>query len=226
MKTYQYLLFITILLLFSAHIHLFAVDAVVRSTEGKVETKEQGGRWQPAEPGLAISRGTYISTGFNSKAILELGESTLEVKALTRMQLEQIVENSDSVDTDLFLEVGKVEANVRSTEGLRNNFKLRSPVSTAAVRGTSFVFDGFTLWVTEGTVVLSNRVGQSRGVSEGKESSTDGYSAPSNAQQTLLNDQFEVVSSLSGEGGIVKDTSSTSNLDNFSSTTEVNITWE
>ena len=226
MKTYQYLLFITILLLFSAHIHLFAVDAVVRSTEGKVEIKEPGGQWQRAASGGNISRNTYISTGFNSKAVLEIGESTLEVKALTRMQLEQIVENNDSIDTDLFLEVGKVEANVQSTEGLRNNFKLRSPVATAAVRGTSFVFDGFTLWVTEGTVVFRNRVGQNRGVSAGQESSTDGYSAPSNAQQTLLNDQFEVVSSLSGEGGIVKDTSSTSNLDNFSSTTEVNITWE
>lgn len=110
MKRYQYLLFITLLLLLSAHISLFAVDAVVQSTKGKVETRDPGGQWQRAEPGLTISRGTYISTGFNSEAVLELGESTLEVKALTRMQLEQIVEESDSVDTDLFLEVGKVEA--------------------------------------------------------------------------------------------------------------------
>lgn len=204
MKTYKTLLSISFLLLFAAHIPLFAVDAIVRSTEGKVEIKEPGGQWQRADSGRNISRGTYISTGFNSKAVLELGRSTLEVKALTRMQLEQIVENSDSVDTDLFLEVGKVEANVRSTKGLRNNFKLRSPVSTAAVRGTSFVFDGFTLWVTEGTVVFRNQVGQRRGVSEGKESSTDGFSAPTNAQQTLLNDQFEVVSSLSEGGGITK----------------------
>jgi len=223
MKTYKTLLSITFLLLFAAAIPLFAVDAVVRSTEGKVETKETGGRWQPAEPGLSISRGTYISTGFNSKAVLELGESTLEVKALTRMQLEQIVENSDSVDTDLFLEVGKVEANVQSTEGLRNNFKLRSPVSTAAVRGTSFVFDGFTLWVTEGTVVLSNRVSQNRGVSAGQESSTDGYSSPSNSQQTLLNDQFEVVSSLSGDGGIVKKGST--QVNDYSRVI-LNVAWE
>ncbi|MFO7729568.1 MAG: FecR domain-containing protein [Spirochaetia bacterium] len=223
MKTYKSLLYITILLLFAAAAPLFAVDAVIRSTEGKVEVKETGGQWQRAASGRSISRGTYISTGFNSKAVLELGESTLEVKALTRMQLEQIVEESDSVDTDLFLEVGKVEANVRTTEGLRNNFKLRSAVSTAAVRGTSFVFDGFTLWVTEGTVVFRNQVGQSRGVHEGKESSTDGYSAPSNAQQTLLNDQFEVVSSLSGGGGIVKHNGS--QVNDYSRVI-LNLTWE
>ncbi|MCF7947830.1 MAG: FecR domain-containing protein [Spirochaetia bacterium] len=223
MRTYKPLIFLNILLLFTAAIPLFAVDAVVQSTKGKVEIKEPGDQWQPAASGQNLSRGTYISTGFNSRAILELGNSTLEVKALTRMQLEQIVENSDSVDTDLFLEVGKVEANVRSSKGLRNNFKLRSPVSTAAVRGTGFVFDGFTLWVTEGTVVFRNRVGQSRWVSEGKESSTDGYSAPSNAQKTLLNDQFEVVSSLSGGGGSVK--SSRSLLSNYSLAI-LNINWE
>lgn len=225
MKTYRFLLYLTFLLIFFAPSHLFAVDAVVQSTEGKAETREPEGQWQPAEPGLTISRGTYISTGFNSKMVLELGASTLEVKALTRMQLEQIVENNDSLDTDLFLEVGKVEADVQSTEGLRNNFKLRSPMATAAVRGTSFVFDGFTLWVTEGTVVLSNRVGQNRGVSAGQESSTDGYSAPSNSRQTLLDGQFEVVTSLSGDGGIEKDRGPQVS-DYYYSRVILNLNWE
>lgn len=192
-------IYIALLFIFSAS-QLFAVDAIVQRTEGKVEIKPEGGRWAPVEIGQSITRNTYISTGFNSKAVLELGGTTLEVRALTRMQLERIVETNESVDTDLFLEVGKVKAEVKSTEGLRNNFKLRSPVSTAAVRGTTFIFDGHTLWVTEGTVVFRNRIGQTRQVSAGKESTTDGFSPPSNSQLALLNDQFEVVTTLSGDG--------------------------
>lgn len=179
---------------------LFAVDAVVRRIEGKVEVKAQDGGWTPAETGQGITRNTFVSTGFDSKAVLELGGATLEVRELTRMKLERIVEKSDSVDTDLFLDVGKVSAEVKTTEGLRNNFKLRSPVSTAAVRGTTFIFDGYTLWVIEGNVVLQNRIGQSRQVRAGQESTTDGVSTPSNSQQALLNDQFEVVTDLSGMG--------------------------
>ena len=198
MKLNKLSIYIALLLLIGTA-HLFAVDAVVRRVEGKVEVKPESGSWSAAEPGQRISRNTFISTGFNSKAVLELGGTTLEVRALTRMQLERIVETNESVDTDLFLEVGKVKAEVKSTEGLRNNFKLRSPVSTAAVRGTTFIFDGYTLWVTEGTVVLRNRIGQPRQVSAGQESTTDGFSPPSNSQIALLNDQFEVVTNLSGE---------------------------
>ncbi len=198
MKLKRINIYFAVLLLLGAT-ELFAVDAVVRRIDGKVEIRPENGSWTAAETGQRISRNTFISTGFNSKAILELGGTTLEVRALTRMQLERIVETNESVDTDLFLEVGKVKAEVQSTEGLRNNFKLRSPVSTAAVRGTTFVFDGYTLWVTEGTVVFRNRIGQPRQVSAGQESTTDGFSPPSDSQFALLNDQFEVVTNLSGE---------------------------
>lgn len=198
MRIHTFCVYVAVLLIIVTS-QLFAVDAVVQRTEGKVEVKPEGGRWSAVENGQRISRNTYISTGFNSKAIIELGGAILEVRALTRMQLERIVETNESVDTDLFLEVGKVKAEVQSTEGLRNNFKLRSPVSTAAVRGTTFIFDGYTLWVTEGTVVFRNRIGQTRQVSKGKESTTDGFSPPSNSQLALLNDQFEVVTTLSGD---------------------------
>jgi len=201
---------------------LAAVDAVVQETTGKVEVKEEGGSWQPAEAGSKINRGTFISTGFNSKAIIELGETTLEVSELTRMQLERIVEENEAVSTDLFLKVGKVEADVQSTEGLRNNFKVRGPVSTAAVRGTSFVFDGYTLRVTEGTVVFNNLIGQRRRVSAGNESSTDGYTPPADTQTTRLDEEFEVESSLSGDGGLVNLNGGTGD----ESIVVLNLNWE
>jgi hypothetical protein len=182
---------------------LFGADAVIKKTEGKVELKEQGGNWQPAEAGMTLSRGTFISTGFGSEAVLELGGSTLEVRELTRMQLERLVEEKEALSTDLFLEVGKVKAEVQSSEGLRNDFEVRSPVSTAAVRGTTFIFDGYTLRVEEGTVVYSNVIGQSRQVAGGLMSRTQGYTPPADQQETVIDGQFEVETSLSGNGGTV-----------------------
>jgi hypothetical protein len=182
---------------------LFGISAVVQSTAGKVELKSPGGGWQTARQGMNIDGGTTISTGFNSKALINIGESVLEVKALTRMELEELVEREGVLDTKLHLKVGKVKADVRSTEGLRNNFRLRSPISTAAVRGTVFEYDGYSLWVEEGTVVLGNNIGQGRPIFQGEEGGTDGYSQPTGGDETITQ-QFEVESSTSGGGGIVQ----------------------
>jgi hypothetical protein len=194
---------ITALLIATAAAQLYAVEAVVQKTAGKVELKEQGGSWQPAEAGMTLARGTFISTGFGSSAVLELGGATLEVQELTRMQLERLVEEKDTVSTDLFLEVGKVRAEVQDTEGLRNDFEVSSPVSTAAVRGTSFVFDGYTLWVQEGTVVYDNLIGQRRQVAGGGESSTDGFTPPAGTRVALMDEQFDVETNVTGDGGTV-----------------------
>ena len=56
-------------------------------------------------------------------------------------------------------------------------------MSTAAVRGTDFEFDGFTVTVTNGVVTFINAVGQSRGVSAGEDSSTDGTGLPTSGDQ-------------------------------------------
>ncbi|MFO7849361.1 MAG: FecR domain-containing protein [Spirochaetia bacterium] len=180
--------FVASALLLTAAAPVFSITAVVEEIKGKVELKAQGGSWEKAETGMEVGLGTTISTGFNSEAEIAIGESTLEVKALTRMGLEELIEKEGTIDTTLNLKVGKVKADVQSSEGLENNFKLRSPQSTAAVRGTSFEYDGYTLDVDQGVVTLSNNLGQSRSVSQGEGSSTDGYSTPSGAEANILAD--------------------------------------
>jgi hypothetical protein len=71
--------------------------------------------------------------------------------------------------------VGKVTAQVKTTAGLKHDFKLRSPVSTAAVRGTEFEYDGWRLSVEEGQVVLIDPLGRERLVIQGEEGYTKGY---------------------------------------------------
>ena len=163
-------------------------QARVRSFTGKVEILSAQQAWVPVKPGMSLALGTTISTGFNSTAVLELGSSVLMVRPLTRLRLNELVARQGTVSTDLFLQVGKIRAEVKSAEGLAQDFRVKSPVSTAAVRGTGFEYDGYELYVFEGTVTYSNLTGQSRSYSPGEEGGSDGYDTPSEAEKQLLTD--------------------------------------
>jgi hypothetical protein len=133
----------------------FAQDsAAVKEVTGKVEI-QQSGRWVTAVPGMVVPVGSVISTGFNSKARVTIGYSDIEIKPLTRMSIAEYSQTTTRATTSLDLKVGKVNAQVKSAEGVTHNFTLRSPSSTASVRGTEFVYDGYSVNVTEGTVLLT-----------------------------------------------------------------------
>lgn len=133
----------------------FSADyAVIKEVSGRVEVQSPGGSWVRAAAGDSLAKGASISTGFGASAVLEVGASVLEVEALTRMKLEELVQERGTQTTGLFLRVGKVNAEVKRDEGLSHNFRLRSPSSTAAVRGTNFSFDGKKVTVHRGAVAL------------------------------------------------------------------------
>jgi ferric-dicitrate binding protein FerR (iron transport regulator) len=144
------------------------LKAVVKEIIGKVEIKAADGVWRPAKVGAAINKGHSISTGFDSTAVLTIGQSTLRVRPLTRMRLEDLTQ----AGTSLSLSVGKVKGEVK--KGGEENFTLRGPVSTAAVRGTEFEYDGFTVKVTNGFVTFENSLRQGRVVVGGEDGSIDG----------------------------------------------------
>jgi len=144
------------------------LKAVVKEIIGKVEIKAADGVWRPAKVGATIAKGHSISTGFDSTAVLTIGQSTLRVRPLTRMRLEDLTQ----AGTSLSLSVGKVKGEVK--KGGDERFTLRGPVSTAAVRGTEFEYDGFTVKVTNGFVTFENSLRQGRVVVGGEDGSIDG----------------------------------------------------
>jgi hypothetical protein len=179
---------IVVLLVLAAVLAGAQTQARVRSSTGKVEILGAQQTWVPIKAGMNLGLGTTISTGFNSTAVLELGSSVLQVKPLTRLKLNELVARQGTVTTDLFLQVGKIRAEVKSAEGLAQDFKVKSPVSTAAVRGTGFEYDGYELYVFEGTVSYTNLTGQSRSYAPGEQGDSDGYSPPSDAEEQLASD--------------------------------------
>ena len=127
--------------------------------------------WVPVEVGMELPLGASISTGFNSRASVAFGAAVISVDPLTRIELTTLVERDGGVDSELFLQVGRVRAEVRSTEGLEQNFRLRSTQATAAVRGTSFTFDGVNVVVLSGLVQAINRFNQPTLVAAGEQTS-------------------------------------------------------
>ncbi len=169
------------------------VRAVIQDVSGKVEVKTPRGQWQPAKIGMDIATGTYISTGFKSTAELEVGATTVWVKPLTRMQLEELIKKEGTQKTALFLRTGSVGADIKSVEGLKHDFVLRSPMATAAVRGTIIEdFDGVVIITRSGAVLFrNNQTGETTIISGGESGQTSGTDAvkggeDSAAEQTIV----------------------------------------
>jgi hypothetical protein len=171
-------------------------QAVVREFAGKVEVKTADQDWQPVTLNMVIAKGATISTGFNSRLVLEMGLTRLTVNPLTRMLFEELVKKDVTNTASLVLKVGKVNASVKSAQGEKTDFTLKGPASTAAVRGTEFSYDGYELQVAEGIVQFFNLLSQARGVGAGETSDTDGYSFPTGGENNKRDD-----STVSGNAG-------------------------
>jgi hypothetical protein len=129
------------------------------SLDGQVELQAPGGDWRAAREGDAVAMASTISTGFRSEAVLDTGSARISVSPLTRMTVEELSEQQGTVTTRLSLRSGRIRADVRRAEDRTNNFQVTSPVATAAVRGTSFIFDGYRLQVLEGSVAFGGSAG-------------------------------------------------------------------
>lgn len=114
---------------------LFALEGVVLSVEGKVEIQD-GDSWIPLEEDDIVDAGAVISTGFKSECVIALDETTLTVKALTRLTLEQLFEQDGNKASTMYLDAGSISASVRSEEDKKVAFKVKTPAVTASVRGT------------------------------------------------------------------------------------------
>ena len=161
----------------------FAEDGVVEDVNGNVKVKGPATAWEAAQPGMEVGMADTVSTGFRSNATVDLEPSSVYIKQLTRMVLEELVKSEGAVTTKVFLNVGSLSANVRAAEGLKQDFTVRSPIATTAVRGTQFEFDGITVKVSENMVTIINRVGQQRSVAAGEQSSAPGFFAPTSGEE-------------------------------------------
>lgn len=161
----------------------FAQNATVKQVNGMVQLLAPGGAWANAAVGSVVTQGTVVSTGFNSTAVLDLGTSQIQVKPLTRLKLNELLRTRTTATTALFLTVGAVRADVANNLGITQKFKIESPVSTAAVRGTIFEFNGYSVSVDRGIVHFANIEGLGREVAVNQSSEITTAYVPASAEE-------------------------------------------
>jgi hypothetical protein len=196
------------ILLFPRSLHAQEETAFFRDLSGTVDIKTPGSEiWVKAAAGDRIEKNSVISTGFRSNAIVVVGNSVITVRPLTRLSLEEIVRNQGSERVEVFLQTGRVRADVKPPGEGQTSFTVRSPVATASVRGTSFEFDTERLTVAEGRVQYSLASGRQVSVANGGA----GYV---NESGTVITNSFEAAVELlvpaappgSASGGPLGDT--------------------
>ena len=153
------IIFMITTLLMSA-VCIYGQQVVVKETTGRVEFQIPGGRWNPVEKGTEIPVSSTISTGFQSRAVLESPRSTIIVQPLTRLTIDELQSRSSGSTTSLSLRTGRISAVVKKNEAEPTRFQVRSPIATAAVRGTEFTFNGYQLIVESGLVAFSSDNGR------------------------------------------------------------------
>ncbi|GAB1484635.1 FecR domain-containing protein [Treponema sp.] len=139
-----------------------AQEAEFSELNGKVEYQVPGKDWRPARQGDKIGKGTLVSTGFKSNVILKIGNTSINIKPITRLTLEEIIRTEGGTQTQLFLLSGRIKADVPPQANQKTEFRIKSPTATASVRGTEWEFDGINLLVFRGTVQMMTSSGQSR----------------------------------------------------------------
>ena len=138
---------------------LLAISGEVVAVKGKAEIK-QGGKWIPAKTGNKIEQGNMISTGFKSELTLKIDGSVITVKPMTRLTIEEITQKNEAVSSEVYLNVGSVKADVKPASTKKVEFKVKTPVATASVRGTSGEIDANGLLIgTSGTWSYVNNDG-------------------------------------------------------------------
>lgn len=135
------------------------LTATVAKITGKAQV-QKGSDWIALKVGQVLPAGATVSTGFRSELQLKIGPSTVTVKPLSRLTIQSLVANGTEATTDLYLKVGKIDAEVNKSDTVQTQkFTVKSPVATASVRGTAFSFDGVNLEVARGLVNFTDGQG-------------------------------------------------------------------
>ncbi len=140
-----------LIVLFISVFPVSALQGTVVSVLGKVELQTDNG-WKPLNSGDTVDSGLIISTGFRSQAIIQVAGSTITVRQLTRLTLEQLTETDTSHNSSLYLDLGSIKADVKKAEDKRVGFTVNTPVATASVRGTVFEMQPASIEVENGSV--------------------------------------------------------------------------
>ncbi len=113
--------------------------AVFIDVAGKVQWRaNETSPWQEAKVNDVVEPGVEVRTGLRSHAAMRIGRNaTALIDAGTLFQLPTVVQDGDTLRTAAAVKHGRADFKVDKV-GLSNDFKVVTPSTTLAVRGTEF----------------------------------------------------------------------------------------
>ncbi|NDZ13475.1 FecR domain-containing protein [Variovorax sp. WS11] len=127
-----------------------------------------GAQAQFLQSGARLGEGTRIEVGADGYVRLQMSDgSTVRIPANSQVRLVRVrrQDASQSSDTLIQLEAGRVDASARPQRNKASRFEIRTPLAVASVRGTEFGVAmqpdaGITGEVTQGVVDLKSLHGK------------------------------------------------------------------
>jgi len=115
------------------------ITATVSKLTGEADAKRPTDKdWVKAKVKMVLPKTSEFATGFESTAELILNDSTvIHIKALTELRIDTNLKKGDSVKSEINLEFGTLEIEVKKS-GFKSDIKISAPNSSTAIRG-SFV---------------------------------------------------------------------------------------
>jgi hypothetical protein len=116
----------------------------VVSVEGTAECRdvddEADDAWRDIVAGEELDELTIIRTGFGAKVVLKFADrGEVTVKGATKCGIATFrpdEEDEETVNTEVGIRYGYLEAHVDSTDGKQNDFRVTTPIGTLAAKGS------------------------------------------------------------------------------------------
>lgn len=126
------------LLVFAAYARAEAPPAKLVALVGKVEVQRGAAPWEPAAKDMALAEGDHIHTGWKGHATVGFPDgSVVELQPMSLAAIEKTAFTEGGVSRGrILLRLGEVQAQIQKLPGSRGDFQVRTPTTTASVRGT------------------------------------------------------------------------------------------
>ncbi len=135
------------------------LQAIVIDVSGKVQWRPSSDApWKNAAVNDVIEPGAEVRTGLRSHAALRMRNATALIDAGTVFQIPAHVQDGDVLRTTVAVKHGRADFKVDKV-GLSNDFKVVTPSTTLAVRGTEFAIATGALKQVEVVGARRNAIG-------------------------------------------------------------------
>jgi hypothetical protein len=117
-----------------------SLQAIFMDVAGKVRWRPSAdAEWRDARMNDIVDAGSEVRTGLRSRATLRVGRNaTVLVDSGTTFEVPEVVADGAQLRTTASVRTGRVDFKVDKIDGFANDFKVVTPQTTLAVRGTGF----------------------------------------------------------------------------------------